>query len=268
MPMGAAVDRPALQLRVGLGDDADDVVGLDRGEALHPQRREQRRVHQRARDRPRRDDVDRSLDFRVDDEALAGDLGDCLDHGVDVGVDEIERDGIVGRQRGRRGDQRGRKDQQGRKDHEGHERQAGDGAREGGRKAERETAAEREILQAVSPVDRVGRPTRGQASPRGARNLDETAPNRGVGRFSPPMAILTIIACTFAVDPRGPRRARLAGRRFPAVGRRPGPGPGRPRLNPDRLLAASNDRDHLFPESTCPHPPSSPRSRRRPSPAG
>ncbi len=39
------------------------------------------------------------LTLRVQDEVAAGDLGDRLDDGLDVGVDEVERDRIL---RGRR----------------------------------------------------------------------------------------------------------------------------------------------------------------------
>ena len=43
-----------------------------------PQRRQQRRIDERSRHRPRRDDVDRALDPRIDDEVAAGDLGHRL----------------------------------------------------------------------------------------------------------------------------------------------------------------------------------------------
>ena len=61
---GPAGHRAALLLRVGLGHDLDDAVAFDGGEALQPQRREQRRVDEAPRHRARRDDVDRALDLR------------------------------------------------------------------------------------------------------------------------------------------------------------------------------------------------------------
>ena len=54
----AALHRTGLRLRFGLGNDLDDAVGFDRGESLHAQRREQRRIDERLRHRARRDDVD------------------------------------------------------------------------------------------------------------------------------------------------------------------------------------------------------------------
>ena len=94
--------RAALLLGVGLGHDLHDAVAFDDGEALQPQRREQRGVDEASRHRARRDDVDRALDPGIDQEIAAGDLGDRLDDRLDVRVDEIERDGIVGGGRERR----------------------------------------------------------------------------------------------------------------------------------------------------------------------
>ena len=53
-------------------------------------------IDEALRHRPGRDDVDRALDPGVDHEIAAGDLGDRLDDRLDVGVDEIERDRLVG----------------------------------------------------------------------------------------------------------------------------------------------------------------------------
>ncbi len=106
-PIAAGRDRPhrdraALLLGVGLGHDLHHAVAFDDGESLQPQRREQRGVDEALRHRPRRNDVDAALDPRIDQEIASGDLGDRLDDRFDVRVDEIERDGIVGRARGRR----------------------------------------------------------------------------------------------------------------------------------------------------------------------
>ncbi len=109
--VAASTDRTAQHLRplllgVGFQDELGYAVALDGGNALQAQRRQQRRIDELPRHRPRRDDVDGALDLRVDDEIAAGDLGGRLDHGVDVGVDEIQRDGIVGCGRSQ-GDARG-----------------------------------------------------------------------------------------------------------------------------------------------------------------
>ena len=98
--VAAAADRSAhhlgaLQLRIGLHDQLGHAIALDRDDALQAQRRQQCRIDQFPRHRPRRNDVDRALDFRVEDEVAAGDLGRGLDHGVDVRVHEVERDGVL-----------------------------------------------------------------------------------------------------------------------------------------------------------------------------
>ena len=93
-PTGPRPTGPPCMLGVGLRHDLDDAVALDRGEALQPQRRQQRRVDEALGHRPRRHDVDRALDLRVEDEVAAGDLGDRLDDRLDVGVDEIQRDRV------------------------------------------------------------------------------------------------------------------------------------------------------------------------------
>ena len=98
----AGGDGAAVLLGVGLRHDLDEAVAFDRREALQAQRGQQRRVDEAHRHGPRRHDVDRAFDPRVDDEIAAGDLGHRLDHRVDVGVDEIERHrGAVGRPGGR-----------------------------------------------------------------------------------------------------------------------------------------------------------------------
>ena len=100
----AAADRTARHLRslnlgVGFHDELGHAVALDRRDALQAQRRQERRINEFPRHGPRRDDVDRALDLRVEDEVAAGDLRGRLDHGVDIGVDEVQRDGVVGRGR-------------------------------------------------------------------------------------------------------------------------------------------------------------------------
>jgi hypothetical protein len=108
-PVAAARDRSygdgaSLLLRVGLRHDFRYALAFDDGEALEAERRQQRRIHEALRHGTRRDDVDRSLHPGVDQEVPAGDLGDRLHDGFDVGVDEIEGDGVVsGRESGRRG---------------------------------------------------------------------------------------------------------------------------------------------------------------------
>ena len=89
-----------MQLGVGFRHDLDDAAILDRGIALQPQGGEEYVVHQGARDRPRRDDVDRALDARVEHEVLAAELAHGLHHALDIGVDEVERDGVGPRRLG------------------------------------------------------------------------------------------------------------------------------------------------------------------------
>ena len=78
-------------LRHHLGDTAR----LDHGEALQAQRREQRRVGLVAGQRARRNEVDLALDAPVEHEVALGEQAECLDHGGDVGIDEIERNLFV-----------------------------------------------------------------------------------------------------------------------------------------------------------------------------
>ena len=99
------VARPGVELRVRLGDDVHVAeVAAHRREPLHAQAGEQDREHHVPRHRPRRDDVHRALDARIDQEVAAGHLRHRLHHRVDVGVDEVERHRVVGRRRNLRAD--------------------------------------------------------------------------------------------------------------------------------------------------------------------
>ena len=91
----AARDLGTVHLGLGLEHQLGDAVAFDRRDALQAQRRQQRRIDEALRHAAGRDDVHRALDPRVDDEIAAGDLGHRLHHRLDVGVDEIQRDGVV-----------------------------------------------------------------------------------------------------------------------------------------------------------------------------
>ncbi len=87
---------------VDLRNDHDHAALLDRGKTLQPQRRQKHLVDQRPGHGLGRDDIDRALDARIENEVLSGDLAHRLHHAFDVGVDKVERDD-VGAARARRG---------------------------------------------------------------------------------------------------------------------------------------------------------------------
>ena len=100
-PLVRADSAARVEFGVGLRNDLDHAAFLDGGVALQSQRREEHLVHQRARHRSRRDDIDGALDVRIEHEVLAGDLAHRFHHALDVGVDEVEGDVIgVGGARG------------------------------------------------------------------------------------------------------------------------------------------------------------------------
>ncbi len=94
---GAARNHAALLLCVGLRHDLHHALAFDGSESLQTKRGEQRRVDEAPGHGARGDDVDGAFDPGIDDEIAARDLGHGLYDGIDIGVDEIERDRLVGR---------------------------------------------------------------------------------------------------------------------------------------------------------------------------
>ena len=92
---GLLAHRARARLGLGLGHDLHEAAVLDRGVALHAQRRKEDLVEHVLRHRLVGDDVHRAGHARVEDEVAAGVLADRLDHRLDVGVDEIDRDLLV-----------------------------------------------------------------------------------------------------------------------------------------------------------------------------
>ena len=91
-----------IQLGVAFRNDLEDAATVHHRITLQAQRRQENVVDQRTRDRLGRDNVDAALHARVEQEIPAGDFSHRFDHALDVRIDEIKRNGFIGRGAGRR----------------------------------------------------------------------------------------------------------------------------------------------------------------------
>jgi len=85
----------ALQLGVGLGHHLVQAGRLDHREALQPQRGQKLLEGGRRRHGPLGDQGELALDARVHHHVAAGDGGHGAGHGLDLGVGEVQRDGLA-----------------------------------------------------------------------------------------------------------------------------------------------------------------------------
>ncbi|CAM5283918.1 hypothetical protein TMEC50S_00187 [Thauera mechernichensis] len=81
-------------LGIGLGNDLDHAFAFHRGKPLQAQRGQQDLVAEGTRHRSVGDDVELALDARINEEVLPGDLAHGMDNRIDLGILEIERDGL------------------------------------------------------------------------------------------------------------------------------------------------------------------------------
>ena len=86
------IDRPRLQLGVGLGHHPRDRPGLDDGKTLQSQRRLQQFVGGLRGHRTRGLEGDLAAHTRIDNEGPVQQMTEGTDHRVDIGILEIERD--------------------------------------------------------------------------------------------------------------------------------------------------------------------------------
>jgi hypothetical protein len=108
-----------MQLGVGLGDDLGHPLVLNSGITLQSQGGEQDLIRKLACHRRVGDDVDLALDPGIDKEVRAGEFADGLNDRIDVGVLEVERHRVVGREQwqGQKGGKQDETTQAGDKQH-------------------------------------------------------------------------------------------------------------------------------------------------------
>ena len=90
-PDGAGRHAAGLQLGLGLGQHQRQAVLLDQRKALDAQLRREQRQRLRGRHRHRAAERDGALDARIDHHVAPAERGHGARHGVDLGVDEVQR---------------------------------------------------------------------------------------------------------------------------------------------------------------------------------
>ena len=88
--------RAALQLGIRLGDHLEQAADIDNRETGQPQSCQELVVGHPGRDRAVGAEVDRAFDAGIHDDVAPGDRRHRARHGLDVGVDEVQGDRLVG----------------------------------------------------------------------------------------------------------------------------------------------------------------------------